>query len=254
MRFSPSPMPERAAPAWLTQWEYAHRGLHASGVPENSPSAFRAAIAAGMGIECDIQRSADDQPMVFHDWELSRLTGTEGLTASLSAADFGQLCLLGTDDHPQHLAEMLALVAGQVPILIEIKSLPDYDIAPSCAAVSAALEGYQGEHAVMSFDPRVGEWFAAHDPQVVRGLVCTDTLDHGWLRAWRADGAIARAAPDFLACDIRDLPGDLASAWRDAGRPLLSWTIKTPELRARGLAHVDALISEGAGLAEVPAA
>ncbi len=242
-------MPERAAPAWLTGWEYAHRGLHGDGRIENSSSAFGAAIAAGMGIECDIQRSADDQPMVFHDWELSRLTGTEGLTASLGAEEIAQLRLLGTGDAPMRLADMLEQVAGQVPVLIEIKSLPDYDIVPSCAAVRAALRGYAGQHAVMSFDPRVGAWFAAHDPQVVRGLVCTDTLDHGWLHAWRAEGAVERAAPDFLACDIRDLPGDLASAWRDTGRPLLSWTIKTPELRRRGLAHADALISEGAGLA-----
>lgn len=242
-------MPERAAPEWLIQREYAHRGLHGEGRAENSPSAFRAAIAAGLGIECDIQRSADGQPLVFHDWELSRLTGTEGLTASLGCDEIAQLRLLGTDDAPMHLAEMLALVAGQVPVLIEIKSLPDYDIAPSCAAVSAALRGYAGQHAVMSFDPRVGEWFALHDPQVVRGLVCTDTLDHGWLHAWRAEGAIERAAPDFLACDIRDLPNDLASESREAGRPLLSWTIKTQELRQRGLDHADALISEGAGLA-----
>ena len=150
MRFSPSPpnaMPERTAPAWLTGWEYAHRGLHGAGVAENSPGAFRAAIAAGMGIECDIQRSADGQPMVFHDWELSRLTGAEGLTASLGADEIGQLRLLDTDEAPLHLAAMLALVAGQVPILIEIKSLPDYDVAPSCAAVSAALQGYASEQA-----------------------------------------------------------------------------------------------------------
>lgn len=242
-------MPERAAPDWLTRWEYAHRGLHGEGRAENSRSAFAAAIAAGMGIECDIQRSADDMPMVFHDWELSRLTGTPGLTASLDAEALGKLALLNSDDGPMRLADMLELVGGRVPVLIEIKSLPAYDVAPSCVAVAKALLDYAGPVAVMSFDPRVGAWFAANDPAVVRGLVCTDTLDHGWLSAWREAGVMERAAPDFLACDIRDLPNDRASAWRDAGRPLLSWTVKTPDLRQRGLAHVDALISEGAGLA-----
>lgn len=241
-------MAERIAPAWLTGWEYAHRGLHGEGVAENSRSAFAAAIAAGMGIECDIQRSADGVPMVFHDWELSRLTGTEGLTASLDAEALAQLCLLGTADGPMPLADMLDLVGGRVPMLIEIKSLPGYDVAPSCAAVSEALADYAGPAAVMSFDPRVGEWFAANAAPVVRGLVCTDTLDHGWLSAWRADGAIERAAPDFLACDIRDLPDALASEWRASGKPLLSWTIKTRELRQRALDNVDGLISEGAGL------
>ncbi|NQZ48443.1 MAG: glycerophosphodiester phosphodiesterase, partial [Erythrobacter sp.] len=60
------------------RWEYAHRGLHSAGVPENSLAAAQAAIAAGMGVECDIQRSVDDHPMVFHDWDVDRLTNAKG--------------------------------------------------------------------------------------------------------------------------------------------------------------------------------
>mgnify|MGYP000391789119 CR=1 FL=1 len=72
----------RAVPDWLTEWEYAHRGLHTPGVPENSLAAAKAAIGAGMGIECDIQMSADGVPIVFHDWELSRLTSVEGMVGA----------------------------------------------------------------------------------------------------------------------------------------------------------------------------
>ncbi|GMN02254.1 glycerophosphodiester phosphodiesterase family protein [Erythrobacter sp. MTPC3] len=246
-------MTERTAPDWLTQWEYAHRGLHGGtgndALIENSRSAFAAAIKAGMGIECDIQLSRDRQAMVFHDWVLERLTDGSGFVADHSADDLRQMRLTQTGDRIESLGDLLAQVDQRVPILIEVKSLPDFTIEEACAAVAEAIAGYEGNVAVMSFDPRCSEWFAANDARRIRGLVCTDTLDHGWLGAWRADGAIDRADPDFLAVDIRDLPDELADDWRAQGRPLLSWTISTAERRAKALAHVDALISEGHGLA-----
>ena len=79
-------MTARPAPDWLTGWEFAHRGLHGPGVPENSLVAAEGAIARGMGIECDIQMSADGVPIVFHDWELSRLTSVEGMVGAQTAA------------------------------------------------------------------------------------------------------------------------------------------------------------------------
>jgi glycerophosphoryl diester phosphodiesterase len=242
-------MSGRHAPDWLTQWEYAHRGLHGPGVPENSLAAAEGAIAAGLGIECDIQMSADDVPMVFHDWELERLAGAAGMVASRTADELEALTLLGTDQRPVRLAHFLEVVAGRVPLLIEIKSMPGYNVARSCEAVAGVLAGYAGKAAVMSFDPRVGGWFFKHEPACVRGLVGTDTLDHGFLSAWRAPGALEQAQPDFLALDIRDLPNAVSDLWHAARRPLLSWTIRSPHLRKRALAHVDALIAEGEGLA-----
>jgi glycerophosphoryl diester phosphodiesterase len=242
-------MTERRAPEWLTAWEYAHRGLHGAGVPENSLAAAEGAIAAGMGIECDIQMSADGVPMVFHDWDLARLTGTTGLIGTQPAEALEALTLLGTGQHPVRLNHFLERIAGRVPVLIEIKSMPGYDVARSCRAVAAALAGYQGQSAVMSFDPRVGGWFFKHEKEYVRGLVGTDTLDHGFLSAWRAPGALEQAQPDFLAVDIRDLPNVIADLWRADRRPLLSWTIRSPHLRKRALRCVDALIAEGEGLA-----
>lgn len=242
-------MSERRAPDWLTQWEYAHRGLHFEGVPENSRAAAEGAIAVGMGIECDIQMSRDNVPLVFHDWELDRLTKARGKTVSRTADDLCGIALLETAQTIWRLSDLLELVAGRVPILVEIKAQPHLAIAEPCMAIAKALAGYKGPLAVMSFDLRVGEWFARHAPDMARGLVITDTLDHGYRNAWRAPRALERAAPDFLASDVRDIPNALTSLWRESGRPLLTWTVRSPETRARGLAHADALIAEGAGLA-----
>ena len=100
-----------------------HRGYHdhAQGIIENSASAFRAAIAAGYGIELDVQRSADDVPVVFHDDVLSSLTDQSGDLRGFSAAELGRIRLRGSTDMIPTLQEVLALVAGQVPLLIEIK-------------------------------------------------------------------------------------------------------------------------------------
>ena len=242
-------MSARAAPDWLTRHEYAHRGRHAAGLPENSRAAAEAAMAAGMGIECDIQMSRDNVPLVFHDWELDRLTKERGKVALRPAADLCRIALMDTDQTIWTLADLLALVAGRVPILVEVKAQPHLSVAEACIAITKALAGYAGPLAVMSFDLRMGEWFAKHAPDWPRGLVITDTLDHGYQNAWRAPKALERAQPDFLACDVRDIPNALTSLWREAGRPLLTWTVRSPETRARGVAHADALIAEGAGLA-----
>jgi glycerophosphoryl diester phosphodiesterase len=242
-------MTARAAPGWLTEWEYAHRGLHGPGSPENSLAAAEGAIARGMGIECDIQRSRDDHPIVFHDWDLARLTGESGVAAERTAEELEALHLLGTDQHPVRLARFLEVVAGRVPLLIEIKSLPGYDVEWSCSAVAWLLDSYKHDVAVMSFDPRVPMWFAVEAPDITRGLVGTDSYENGFEGVWRSHDALAAAAPDFLAIDVRDLHRPEAAAWRAANRPLLTWTVRSPETRATGLALADALIAEGDGLA-----
>jgi glycerophosphoryl diester phosphodiesterase len=242
-------MSERRAPDWLTAWEFAHRGLHGEGVPENSLAAAEGAMACGLGIECDIQRSRDDHPIVFHDWELARLTGEAGQTGDRTAEELEALRLVGTDQRPVRLATFLAAVAGRVPLLIEIKSLPGYDVEWTCASVAWLLDTYQGAAAVMSFDPCVPEWFAINAPSIPRGLVGTDSFENGFEGVWRTSEALAAAQPDFLAIDVRDLTRPEAAAWRAGGHPLLTWTVRSPETRAIGLAHADALIAEGAGLA-----
>jgi glycerophosphoryl diester phosphodiesterase len=242
-------MSARPDHGWLAQWDYAHRGLHGPGVPENSLAAAAAAMAAGLGIECDIQRSRDDHPMVFHDWELTRLTGRDGLTEELDAETLEALTLMGSDQTPVRLERLLEQVAARVPLLIEVKSQPGYDVEVTCVEVSRLLAGYTGLHAVMSFDPRVCAWFAAHDCARVRGLVGTDSYINGFEGVWRDPDTIERADPDFLAVDLRDLDRPESASWREAGKPLLCWTVRARADRTQALARADALIAEGDAIA-----
>lgn len=253
MRWSRSVAASRKAPTWLTQWEYAHRGLHGPKggmhVPENSLLGARLAIEAGMGIECDIQRSADDHPMVFHDWDLKRLTGEDGATESLLKDELQQLTYIGSEEHPATLAQLLDLVAGRVPLLIEIKSKAGYDVAWSCKLVADGLRGYIGPNAVMSFDPRVARWFRRNAPHIPCGLIIRED-EHGHTRrGWQRRLAFWIARPDFIAYHVAALPSRWVAGLRARGLPVLTWMVNSPETRATALRHADAPIAEGAGLA-----
>lgn len=230
---------------------FAHRGLHGPGLPENSPAAFAAAMARGMGIECDIQRSRDGHAMVFHDAQLDRLTAEQGPLADRTADELGRIQLSGGEDTIPTLRQMLDQVAGQVPLLIEIKSPKDDDrrLAALCLSVRRVLEGYQGSHAIMSFDPRIVRWFAVHSPLTLRGLVVTEEDDKALPGMIRRRLALWHARPQFLAYDIRDLPSRFAAGQRGRGLPVLTWTVRSAEHRERAAAHADAPIAEGAGTA-----
>lgn len=242
---APAPPAERAG--WLRGAIFAHRGLHGPGVPENSPSAFAAALARGFGIECDTHKSSDGQAIVFHDWELDRLTAETGPLSDRSAAQLGAISLSGSTDTIPTLRQVLDQVNGRVPIIIEVKSRRDVRIGALCLSVRRILEGYQGPHAVMSFDPRISRWFARNSPHTVRGLVVTEERDKALPGRLRRHLALWHARPDFLAYDIRDLPGRFPSAQRRRGLPIVTWTVRSAEHLARARENADAPTVEGAG-------
>ncbi len=243
---APAPAENRAS--WISGARFAHRGLHGDGLPENSPSAFAAAVAKGWGIECDVQKSSDDQAMVFHDFELDRLTGESGVVNQRSGAQLAAIRLSGSENTIPSLQQVLDRVNGQVPILIEVKSKRERPVSAICLAVRRALEGYRGPHAVMSFDPRVGSWFARHAPLTTRGLVVTEENDKALPGRIRRHLWLWMAKPDFLAYDIRDLPSRFAASQRKRGMPVATWTVRNADHRDRADRHADAPIAEGAGV------
>ena len=182
--------------------------------------------------------------MVFHDWELDRLTAERGAVKAYDAADLGRITLTGSDDAIPTLIQLLAQAAGRVPLLIEIKSKREVRFAPLCFAVRRALEGYRGPVAIMSFNPEVGRWFARHGPRVTRGLVVTENGRKGLKGRIERRLSLWRARPDFLAYDIRDLPSRFAVAQRRRGLPLLTWTVRSEADRECAAAFADQIIYE----------
>ncbi|WP_156680313.1 glycerophosphodiester phosphodiesterase family protein [Sphingomonas profundi] len=238
---APAPAPRRIA--FLSRQPFAHRGLHGPGIVENSRAAFRAAIALGHGIECDVQAARGGEAFVFHDDGLDRLTGESGAVADRTAAALDRIMLEGTGETLPRLSEMLTLVAGRVPLLIEIKAR-HRAAHPLCMSVRRSLEGYRGAVAVMSFNPEVGRWFARHGPHVTRGLVVSGQGKPRLRGRIERRLALWRARPDFLAYDVRDLPCRFAATARRRGLPVLTWTVRGAAAEATAAAHADAMIYE----------
>jgi len=238
---------------WLTARPIAHRGLHdaAAGVIENTGAAFSAAIAAGYGIECDVQISADGEAMVHHDDALGRLTEGSGRLAEMSAAEIGRVRFKQCADRILTLGELCDLVAGRAPLAIELKSRFDGDrrLAERTAAVLAA---YRGRAAAMSFDPGVVAALRTVAPSLTRGIVAQRRYGDwpglppqarrqmAYLSHW------PRTRPHFIAYAVRDLPALAPLAARLILRlPLLTWTVRSAEERARAAAYADQIIFEG---------
>ena len=235
----------------------AHRGLHdaATGVPENSLSAFRAAIAGGYGIELDVQRSADSVAIVFHDDDMDRLTSATGPFRTFSAAALGRTVLRGGTDTIPTLKEVLALVAGRVPLLVEIKeNWNTMEITDGILerGVADALVGYAGPVAVMAFNPHCIAHMARLAPDLPRGLT-TEAYDPVLNAPIPADVcAYLREIPDydrtqssFISHQVSDLARPRVAALKAQGAAILCWTIRSPEQAAQALTIAHNITFEG---------
>ncbi|MGR3494679.1 glycerophosphodiester phosphodiesterase family protein [Citreimonas sp.] len=228
----------------------AHRALHdvRAGRPENSRAAIRAAIDGGYGIELDLQLSADGQAMVFHDYDLGRLTDATGPLRLRDAAALGEITLKHGEDGIPTLSDVLQIVGGRVPLLIEVK---DQDgamgdgVGPLERAAADALQGYEGPVALMSFNPHSVAALARLAPDRPRGLTTSAFLPEHWPTLPERTRNRLRAIPDFddtgacfVSHDWQDLNSPAVAALRDRDVPILCWTIrsKRDETQARTLA------------------
>ena len=216
-----------------------HRGLHdrSKGVIENSPSAFKAAIAAGYGIELDVQLTSDAQAMVFHDYDMARLTGAQGAIRTRTAEVVRSMTLSGSDDTIFDLPAVLELVGGRVPLLIELKDQDGSmgpNVGPLERAVADALSHYDGDAAVMSFNPHSTAMMAELAPDHPRGLV-TSAFDPSKLAPLSAKICdrlreipdYDRSGASFISHEADDLSRPRVAELKAQGAAILCWTIKS---------------------------
>lgn len=158
----------------LLGFYYAHRGLHTKdrSIAENSISAFRSAVEHGYGIEFDVQLSKDGQVVVFHDDTLDRVCGIHGNVRDFTFAQLRNFPLCETADSIPLFSEVLKVVDGKVPLIVELKKCRNY--SELCASTFTLLKDYHGTYCIESFDPRIVHWFRKHAKKVVRGQLSTD--------------------------------------------------------------------------------
>jgi len=243
------------APDWLTKRPVAHRGLHdaARGIIENMPAAASAAVAGNFAIECDIQLTADGEAMVHHDDALGRLTEGSGLLSTKTAAELKAVKFKGTPEQMMTLGDLCALVAGRVPLVIEVKSHFDGD-RKLVTRMAEVLASYQGPVVGMSFDPDQVLALREKMPALPRGVVAErEYTAADWPEATPAQRRgmehlrhAFRTRPHFIAFWVNELPA--AAPWiarHIFGLPLLTWTVRTAEQRTRAGRYADQMIFEG---------
>jgi glycerophosphoryl diester phosphodiesterase len=252
-RLKPSPPLDRAT----FVRPIAHRGWHdrARGRLENTAPAFHAAIAKGYGIECDLQGADDGTPMVFHDAKLDRLVEASGPISAYSPSSLARLRYKGQDQRILSFGDLLELVGGRVPLLVEVKrnGSPHPGLLESIARLASA---YKGPIALMSFDRGIVTALGGLAPAVPRGPVIGGRQLIASLlagrRRRRENPAAARlfaSAPEgvaFYAVEVK--LAAVARAWmsrRGHDLPLFTWTVRTPRQRARAARWADAPIFEG---------
>lgn len=214
----------------MRQFVYAHRGLHDKPtVPENSMAAFRRAVERGYGSELDIHLMKDGNLAVIHDASLKRTAGTDVRIEDLTAEDLHRYVLEDSAEHIPLFQEVLELYAGRAPLIVELK--PERGNHKELAAAAAELlDGYTGAYCIESFDPRAVAWFRRHRPDVCRGQLSQNFMQHPegvkspvlrFLLTHLLLNVLSR--PDFVAYRVEDRNLWSYRLHRTVHRPHTAW-------------------------------
>ncbi len=233
---------------WLVETPIAHRGLHGKGIPENSLAAFSNAIEKGYAIEFDVHLLADGTLAVFHDSSLARMTGNDGYLKYLNKEDLKLLKLAGTKETIPTLDEVLELIDGKVPILIEIKN--QYKVGKLEQTLIDKLKDYKGKYAVQSFNPYSLAYFKKHAPQIIRGQLSGTFKGEAYaetnlpkiarfvLRHLMLNKSVSD--PHFIAYENTALPNRIVKKYKHL--PLLAWVIENKKEYMRIVKYCDNII------------
>lgn len=219
---------------WLKKDNIAHRGFHTKdkSVPENSLLAFSNAMDHGYSIELDLNVLKDGTVVSFHDINLKRLCNDDRDLSDLNKEDIQDLRILNTDEHIATLEEVLNLVNGKVPLLIELK--PHGNVIFLCESVMKVMSWYQGKWAVFSFHPSVVKWFKKNHPEVIRGQISEYFKDNHHMN--KISKYLMKimffnhfSKPDFVSYGIYDMPNKYLDRLMKKGMTVISYAARTQE-------------------------
>lgn len=212
---------------------YAHRGLfdNEGDAPENSLKAIKKAVDTGYGIEFDVQLSKDDIPVVFHDASLKRICGIDGKVWEYTLEELQKIKLAKSEETIPTFAEVLEVVGGKVPLIIEYKM--DRVDTKVCVLGNELLKDYKGPYCVESFHPLAVKWYRQNRPEIMRGQLSEDYAKGGkkklhlWIMTHLLTNFMTR--PDFIAYNHKDAENLSRRICCKLGALAVTYTIKSQE-------------------------
>lgn len=214
--------------SWIVNLPIAHRGLHGGQIPENSIEAFKKAIAAGYAIELDVQMLADDTVVVFHDYNLDRVTGIDKMVNTLRLKDLPNIKLGDSKETIPLFTDVLKLINGKVPILVEVKN--EGKVGKLEETVLKMLKEYKGEYAIQAFNPFVLNYFYKNAPEIPRGQL--SSYFKGEKLAFYKKFILKRmylnkrvSHPDFITYQTENLPNRFVNRCKHL--PIIAWIVKS---------------------------
>ncbi len=228
--------------AWIKELPVAHRGYHDTNklVWENTLTAFSRAVEAGFAIECDLHYASDGVPIVFHDENLERLCNMPGDIRERTSKELGLLSVGGTADKIPTLKQLLDLVQGKVPLVLELKGR-EADDEGFAETVLEVLEGYQGKVALMSFD----HWLLRDLKELKAPYPVGLTAGGNKPEEFEVHEKAMALGLDFISYFFADLPNPFISGQRDNGIPVITWTVRDEKARKHTFENADQMTFEG---------
>ncbi|WP_064691476.1 glycerophosphodiester phosphodiesterase [Rhizobium aegyptiacum] len=227
---------------WIKDVPVAHRGYHDLNklVWENTLSAFSRAVEAGFAIECDLHYASDGVPIVFHDENLQRLCNLNGDIRERTSRELGLIAVGGTSDKVPTLRQLLDLVQGKVPLVLELKGR-EADDEGFAESVLEVLEGYEGKVALMSFDDWLLRDLKALGSPYPLGL----TANGNTPEELKTHAEAMEIGLNFISYYYGDLPNAFITGQREKGIPVITWTVRDEEARRRTFENADQMTFEG---------
>ncbi len=217
--------------SWLKTHDIAHRGFYTKdqSIPENSISAFSRAIRHGYSIELDVNVTKDGTVVSFHDSNLKRICHDPRDLSEVTYEALRDLTLFQTKEHIPTLKEVLKVVHGEVPLLIELK--PKGDIKMLCESFYETIKDYQGVYAIFSFHPKVVYWFKKNHPEIIRGQIAEffkhESMNRFFKYLLKSMFFNRFTKPDFISYGIYDMPNRYLDQLMKKGMTIISYAAKS---------------------------
>ncbi|MEE3343446.1 MAG: glycerophosphodiester phosphodiesterase family protein [Bacilli bacterium] len=221
----------------------SHRGIHNNiDIYENTLESIKLALDKDYIIEIDVHIIKDNQIIVFHDYNTKRLLKKDLIVEDITYEEINNQDIF----HVPTIQEVLELVDGKVPLLIEIKQLRK--VGHLEEELMNILNDYKGEYAIQSFNPKVLLWFKKNYPNIQRGQLSYSYKRNKFFKIkklfLKSMFLNFLTKPNFISYKYNELSERKIKKLKKKNIKVLGWTVKSKKDFKKYSHYYDNLICE----------